>query len=175
MFMWDSETWRQDSVTQEVTQVHHTPPTPPWTVISLNCIDKLTVNTLRHSVTSLYCPHTQPVLLLVSITTVWLCNQITIARHWRSRVYFQSSRMIKLLLVSVLICSVFSADQDPLGEDCFYCRCKRNVDYQVSLQIMEQTNTRNIVSAALTGGLTSINVCSTAPRRDAQTRPGESS
>ena len=83
--------------------------------------------------------------------------------------------MIKLLLLSVLICSVFSADQDPLGEDCFYCRCKRNVDYQVNFLIMEQTNNRDIVSAALTGGLTSINVCSTAPRRDVQTRPGESS
>ena len=35
------------------------------------------------------------------------------------------------LLLAVLACLVLGPDPDPLGQDCFACRCPRNIDYQV--------------------------------------------
>ena len=39
--------------------------------------------------------------------------------------------MIKLMLFALLICSVLT-EEDKLGEECFTCRCPKNVDYQVA-------------------------------------------
>ena len=40
--------------------------------------------------------------------------------------------MIKsLLLCLLLVCLVLGQEPEPLGQDCFSCRCVRNIDYQV--------------------------------------------
>ena len=40
--------------------------------------------------------------------------------------------MIKsLLLCLLLICLVLGQEPEPLDQDCFACRCVRNIDYQV--------------------------------------------
>ena len=35
------------------------------------------------------------------------------------------------LLLAVLACLVLGQDPEPLDQDCFACRCPRNIDYQV--------------------------------------------
>merc|ERR1739848_252208 len=42
---------------------------------------------------------------------------------------FRPTTMIKLMLFALLISSVLT-EEDKLGEECFTCRCPKNVDYQ---------------------------------------------
>ena len=87
---------------------------------------------------------------------------------------------LSLLLLAAMLSLALAEEPEPLGQDCFNCRCVRNIDYQVGLShSLSLPRTVLVVisisSAAQTEGITRTNVCFAAPRRNVLQKPGESS